>query len=249
MRTQRTLRRGTRRSPISSAVLVGCALAFPATAWPAGGGSLARRLAASVGKFSNGGAPLIPTLLGVAAKYGIAMGIEKVTPDSLRKPVHVRLNGGTLSQLLDLCARQLPGYAWAPEDGVIDVFGRRERQDRSNLFNTVVPKFEVRDQTIDTASEQLEDNILNLVARPKGIVGSYLGSPALEARRITLSARRATLRRLLNLLVAADGQAVWIARVPPSRLSRLPEGGLWTIVPWSVSEPGDLLEVGRPPSH
>jgi hypothetical protein len=204
---------------------------------------LVRRLQGAVKDFDNGGQPLIQTLLRVAAKYDLPMGIEQVTGESVRRPIRVALEHGTVRSLLDLCVKQLPGYAWGIDTGVVNVFGQGERADASNLFNLVVPSFRVENQTIDTASERLEMTIVFQVEKPRGIAGSHLGNAELERRRITLAVRTATVREILNRMVALDGRTVWLARVPPSELSRIPEGGLWVIIPHRVQDPTGLLDV------
>lgn len=217
----------------------------PSAANPANCGCVSdtnAELARQVTNYDNGGAPLIPTLLSIAESYDLPMGIEMVTKDALERPVTVKLEAGPLSRLLDSCVALLPGFSWAQRDGVVHVFGPRELTQPSNLFNLVVPSFEIREQTLDAADEKLGMVVLIEVERPKGVVGSYLPSSELEDKRLTFAARNATVREILSALVRLHGKSVWIARVPPERLSKLPQAGLWKILPHSVHDPTALLE-------
>jgi hypothetical protein len=200
------------------------------------------KLAQPVRDYDNRGMPLIATLLSIADKYDVAMGIEKVTKEAVERPASVKLQQGSLSQLLDLCVGQVPGYSWTAHDEVVHVFGGKELTQASNLFNLVVPSFEIREQTLNTADQKLGMIVLIEVERPKGIVGSYLPSSELEDKRVSFAARNTTVREILNALVRLHGKSVWIARVPPQRLSQLPQAGLWKILPHSIHDPTGLLE-------
>ncbi len=207
--------------------------------------NVGEKLAQRVARFDNHDAPLIPTLLRVAAVYSLPMGIEKVTPNAEYKPMEVTVVGGTVAELLNLCVRRVPGYTWAVEDEAVDVFGQRERRQPSNLFNLIVPSFEAHNQTIDDLSGRLKQDVIMEVLKPRGIISSDLGTPGLQKRRLSVVAQRATVRQLLNRLVALDGESVWLARVPPACVGHLPQAGLWVIIPHSVLDPSGLLDFGR----
>lgn len=200
------------------------------------------KLAQQVRGYDNGEAPLIPTLLGIADRYDLPMGIEKVTGEALRHPIRGKMAEGSVSQLLDLCFGQVQGYSWSAHDGVVHVYGVNELSRASNLFNRVVPSFEIRDQTLNAADEKLGMLVLFEVEKPKGVIGSYLPNSGLEDKRLTFVARNITVREILNGLVRLHGRSVWISRVSPASLSQLPPGGLWKILPHTVHDPSWLLE-------
>jgi hypothetical protein len=200
------------------------------------------RLVQRVKDYDNGGAPLIPTLLGIADTYNVPMGIEKVTKEALERPVRVKLQEGTLGGLLDLCVAAVPGYSWALHDDVIHVYGADELTRTSNLFNHVIPSFKIREQTLNAANSGLRMSLTMAKDHPTGIIASHPGSTDFEDSRLTFAAKNATVREILNALVSLYGNSVWIARVPPQRLSQLPQAGLWTILPHSVHDPKGLLE-------
>ena len=223
-------------------LLICCLASAPAAADCGCEGNMKAQLAQPVSDFDNRGAPLIPTLLLIADVYNLPMGIERVTQEALERPVEVKLEDGTLSRLLDICMAQLPGYTWTMRDGVVNVFGEQELTQASNLFNLVVPSFEVHQQDLNDANSDLRMTVLFLKERPAGVVGSYVGSSEFKGQPLTFAARNLTVREILNGLVRLHGKSVWIARVPPEGLSRLPQAGLWQLLPHSTHDPRGLLD-------
>jgi len=200
------------------------------------------KLAVEVKDFENQGKPLIPTLLEVADTYGLPMGIEKVERIALDQPIAVKFKRGSVARLLDRCIRQLPGYSWAARDGVVLVFGDDELKQASNLFNFIIPSFEGENETLNRADAGLTMKLYVEKEKPNGYVGSYLGSTDFEKKRLTLKLHNASVRQILNRLVALHGGVVWIARVPPEKLSQIPQAGLWALLPSSVRNPQGLLD-------
>lgn len=218
--------------------------------------STEQRLAQRVVEFDNHGEPLIPTLLKIAADYSLPMGVERVVPEAVERPIDIHLRGGTVADLLTLCIRQISGYTWAVKNGAVDVFGAREESDPANLLNFVIPSFEVQHQLAEAASDHLRTVLVLTVLKPRGVVGSYPGSVEPGGRRISLALRRPTVREALNRIVTLGGDSVWVARVPPDCLSHLPEAGLWVLLPHSIQNPRDLLDLtpcggksARAPAH
>lgn len=229
-------------APLVAAFLFGRA-AGHAVAGKAAPSKTEQKLMLHVRDFDNQNAALIPTLLQVAALYSLPMGVEKVGSKAMSKPISVRMRSGNVADVLTLAVRQLPGYAWAVEDGAVDIFGNKERSDPSNLFNFVLPSFEVHDQTLDAASLELRTTLVLEVLKPPGVGGSYLGSAELEKRRISFSLRQPSVRHVLNHMVALDGGAVWLARVRPNCLQHLPEAGFWMVLPHSDRDPLNLVDL------
>lgn len=171
------------------------------------------------------------------------MGIERVVREAIEQPITVKLQRGTVAKLLDLCVRQLEGYSWMPENGTILVYGIKELRQPSNLFNYVIPFFEVQNDTINQADNSLKIKLFTEKERPSGgIVSSHIGSTALEGKRLTLKMRNVKVRHILNQLAALHGEVVWIARIAPDKLSQIPQGGLWAFLPREVQNPKGILD-------
>ncbi len=200
------------------------------------------KLAIQVQEFDNHSKPLIATLLKIAADYHLPMGIERVVKEAVEQSIGIKMRRGTVADLLDSCVRSIPGYSWSARDGVVFIYGAEDVNQSSNLFNLVIRSFDVQNETLDRANVSLRMQLIFAKERTGAFAGSFPGSSAFEDKRITLSLKNATLRNVLNRLAALHGEVVWIARVPPSRLSDLPQAGLWVMLPRSVEDPKGVLD-------
>lgn len=196
--------------------------------------NLSSRLAQPIRDFDNHGEPLISTLLRLAADYHLPMGIERVTAEGIRKPIEVKLQQGTVRTLIDSCVQKINGYAWKIEEGVVFVYGVDEYLQPSNLFNYVLPSFEIVNRTIGRANSMLREKLILEKYKPSGIAGSYIISPETENKTLNLNVHNIAIRQILNRLIALHGEVVWIARVPPDQLREAPSQGLWVMIPVSI---------------
>jgi len=203
-------------------------IAQPGRGYP----ELAAKLRAEVRDFDNHGEPLISTLMRIAAENQLPMGIERIVKDALEKPVHVQLSRGTVSALLDSCVRQFPGYAWTVRNGAVNVYGE-EHKWPANIFNEVIPLFEVQDQSAGMIQLQLARTLIVQALKPKGIAGSFRHPMTQDKKLLSFRERNATVRRILNRVVTLHGGAIWIARVPPKWLSNRPGDDSFEILPVS----------------
>ncbi len=197
-------------------------------------------LASDVQGFSSH-KPLLVTLIEISSAYHLPMGIEKVTPESADLPVTVTLDRGTLAGLLTRCVRALPGYRWTVQDGVVNVYGTREKEWRRNLLNFIVPNIEIRGGTLNDVNAALRMEVPGRLpvrfssvppGKVFGVAGDTPGVGSLEAEHIDFEARNQTVRTILNRMVAlSGGRAIWVSRVPPRWLSSNPAAGLWLFLP------------------
>lgn len=190
------------------------------------------KLRAEVRDFDNNGKPLIPTLVRIAERNQIPLGIERVVKEALETPVTIHMREGTVAALLDLCVRQIPGYRWVIDDGAINICGE-ERRLRSNIFNEVIPFFEVQNQPVGMIQLKLGNTLIIKALKPQGIIGDFMHPMAQEKKLLSLRERNATVRRILNRIVVLHGRAFWIARVPPKWLGNRPGADSFEILPIS----------------
>jgi hypothetical protein len=209
--------------------------------------SLRNALAAQVEKFDNQGKPLIETLLRIADKFHLPMGVEKVERQSLEEPIQVQFQSGTVSQLLNFCLKKSSGYRWTQDSGAILISGTVKDIPPDSLFNFTIPEFKANHIDLDQASDRLGITLIFLKEKPSGLASSYLGDAKLSDVFISLEMRNATVRHILNRLVAAHGKAVWIARVPLKQTNKRPSAGLWKVLSHGVYDPRGLLDI--PPSR
>lgn len=227
-------------------VFLAASLVMPLYAFPPNDSSpagLRVALKTPVPEFDNGGQPLIPTLIEIARTMKVPMGIEKVTAAALRKRVRISVRGGTIATILDACVRQLPDYHWALRDGAVDIYGEAEWRSKSNLFNYVIHSLDVKGGDLNLANAFLRMAVpepasrlgASSVTETGGVAGSFPGVGGLRPPHVDLSFRDATVRSILNRIVALSrGQLIWVARVPPDRLNLSPRQGLWMLMPPSL---------------
>lgn len=191
----------------------------------------ADRLSVRIASFDNEGEAFIPTLLRISAEFKVPIGIEMILPEALEQPTKIRMKRGTIKNLLDMCVQQRPEYAWKEIGGIINFYGLAEASDPSNLFNLVIPSFEVRDGTIDDADFQLRIALLREKEKVQGILGTRSTISGGSGKRLSIKLEGANVREVLNRMVGLDGSLLWVASLPPDRLSAIPQRGLWTVIP------------------
>ena len=214
---------------------------------------LKAKLSITVTDYDNQQKPLIQTLLAVARDHHIPMGIERVVREAVEKPITVKLKKGTVASILNECMKQLPNYTWSIQNEIVQIWTGNENKQSSNLLNSIIPSFEITNRSLDHANFMLRGMLFNQINPPpksgSGVAGSYIGNTALtEGKKITLKVRNASVRSILNQLVSLHGEAVWIARVEPERMSTLPSAGLWIIIPNSVNNPVGVLDLKTSPA-
>jgi hypothetical protein len=246
----RSVVRTSRHSVAALSVLM-CLTAVQINPVRGQGNGIEKILSQPLTDYDNAGKPLIPTLVDLAARYRLPMGIEKVTCVALQTPIQCQLKTGSLSDLLTACIEGLSGYHWAVQDGAVDVYGEEEWTSRMNLFNYVVPSLDVKgDLNFANALLRMSvpDEATPSPVKPRAVPGGNFGdSPgvgSLKPTQIDFEARQQTVRTILNRIVSlSNGEVIWIARVPPSALAHNPKQGLWLLVPLQSGAPPDLESI------
>ncbi len=211
------------------------------------------KLATPITDYDNQQKPLIQTLLALARDHHLPMGIERVVREAIEKPITVKIKKGTLATILAECVKQLPTYTWSVQNETIQIWTGNENKQSSNLMNTKIPSFEISNGSLNDANFTLRSLLFNQVNAPpksgSGVAGSYIGNTALtEGKRITLKVKNVSVRSILNQLVSLHGEAVWIIRVEPERMSTLPSAGLWIMIPNSITNPVGVLDLKTSPA-
>jgi hypothetical protein len=192
---------------------------------------ISKKLAVRVETFDNEGKPLIETLLRIADEFHLPMGIEKVENVTINRPIQVRLKNVTVKQIFDACVGQATDYSWVIKDGVILISSPSLQVQASNLFNFIIPHFRADNISLNNANQGLRFALYYEKVKPKSFGGSHLGNLSLEDKLVNLDVKNATVRHILNCLVAQHGGSVWISRVAPEAIDTLPSAGLWQILP------------------
>lgn len=192
--------------------------------------------------FDNQRKPLIPTLYQIVTDFQLPLGIESFDREGLEEPVNVKGANTTIEGLLDICVKQTRGYAWAVRDGVINVYSTTPSQKPPDFLNLILPSFEVMNKSVAEASANLQMHVaLQMLCSnhqgPCGAVSTSLSTPDSHETRLTFKMQNATVRQILNRLVATQGNATWIALLR-DKVSLTGSGdGLQLLITVNANEP------------
>ena len=189
--------------------------------------SVSQRLNTRVELFDTAGQTFAQALLGLAYEYKLPMGVEYWSKESTHVPLKLQLRNRSVQEILETLATEQPGYRVSFPGGVVQVYASRGRSDPSNLLNTIIPRFRIMGEDPAAASAQAFEALVHVVSPGTSVIESTaVGSPL----RVSLDLRNARVYEILNAIVAQDGAAVWVVRVPPDKLSVL-KGDLWYLYP------------------
>ncbi len=153
----------------------------------------------------------------VAQRYEIPMGIEWIREPGAETTLNLELRNVTIAQVLDQLVRTRPGYEWHLEaNGIVHVFPRHLRNDPRNYLNLSLESFTVHQKQLPLASLQLHLRVQELL-NPKGGaqgLGGHVPIGAGEEKELSLSLRDASVRTVLDNIVLAHGNAIWIVTFP-----------------------------------
>jgi hypothetical protein len=187
----------------------------------AAGQALEDRLAQTVEAFDSESPSTVGQLVEVAQAFRIPMGIEwNYTPnEGQARPVHV--GKASVRDVIRAVLEQQPDYQFTVSDGVVHVSAKSLVNDSRNFLNLKIPVFKVEKESLFGAKYRLKISIEQLLHPSPGFGGGYGGAGLhddFNVRKITLSASGVTVREILNRLVAAQGNALWVVRIERSRM-------------------------------
>lgn len=134
--------------------------------------------------------------------------------------MRVKLTNKTIRETLTALAKATPGYEVSFSSGVVEIYSPRARQDPSNLLNTVISDFGVKDEDPQVASYDLAGALVRKFMPDVAIVRSIpVGS--LGPSKVTLRLHNSKVYEILDALISANGEAIWVVRVPSGGLSTL----------------------------
>lgn len=195
--------------------------------------------------FSAAGMSRLHALIELGQQLRLPLGVECVEPSAFQPLPAVTLSGASVREVVESILGAKRGYVLRLAGGVLNVNCAKGAGARGNLFRTVVPHFSVPRTNLATASLNLRMALmLRLHSEGGGFVGDYAPAP-LGHDVGPLQMRGATVRQILNEIVRSYGKAAWVATAPPSRLGRLPQSGLWTIVDYMDPKWADSIRALR----
>jgi hypothetical protein len=157
-------------------------------------------------------------------EYRLPASLEYLSWDAAMKPLNARLRNTTVRDALTALAAQLPEYRISFSSGQVDAYSPQARSDPSSMFSVTIRDFSANQADPMRASVDLF-GALSVTLHPGwgyGVSYAPLGGP----KKVTLHLQGAKVYEILNAIVAQHGEAIWIVRVPPQRLSTF-QGDLW----------------------
>ena len=190
-------------------------------------------------------------LIQVAQHYEIPMGIEWVNLTNGPAPHSPLAKQPTVRDLIRSILRDAPGYKLEIKEGVINIFDQSVKRNPRNFLNIRIPEYHVDKENIFGAQALLRFSIhktLNRELYQSGSNGGYgYGFPrtdTFDIKNISFSSENASVRDILNSIVSANGNALWIVELTPSKMMKAQpffaqdESGtnidfVWRIVPFN----------------
>ncbi len=176
---------------------------------------------------------LMDIVLSLAYKYELPIGIEYVDQNSVSRPLKIVLSNNSVRESLRDAVSKLPEYRVSFSNGIIQLYSNRARLDRSNLLNTVIKRVDLSGSDPVMVSANLFA-LLHRQIRPQGAIAFSAPLGQLGSQKVAIHLRNAKVYEILDRIVADLGDAIWVVRVPPARLSDL-NGTLWYIYPLSYN--------------
>ncbi len=187
--------------------------------------SFEQRLELGVAAFDSKERPFVRAVLDLVYEYRLPLGLEYVDAEAIRRPLELKLKEKSVREILRAVVAQLPQYQITFAPGVVEIYSPQARADASNLLNTVIENFEVRNQDAKRASWEVYASLEAQLRPHNAIIGNILGE---VPPKISLNLRHKKVYELLDAIVTENGDSLWVPRVPPEKLSKFDE------TPWQL---------------
>ncbi|HUE83854.1 MAG TPA: hypothetical protein VMM84_17255 [Pyrinomonadaceae bacterium] len=199
--------------------------------------------------FTPSAASVREQLVQVAQHYKIPMGIEWVLQPE--KEPSKPIAGSTVMTLLNSILQSASNYSITVRNGVVNVSDSRYATDSRNFLNLWIGEFSLSKANVFAASAELRFKIHRILHPERFVGGSTQGygygvpdEHGLDVRNISFSAKDSTVRDILDLIVVANGNTLWLVNIAPSRMMKSEpffaqfdadqeNGFSWKIIPFS----------------
>lgn len=161
-------------------------------------------------------------LIEVAKHYRIPMGIEWIhetkTEDA---PLSETIKPRTVNDLITAILNHSPGYFAQQRDGVLQIVKTDFLDKRENFLNLRLSTFALENENIFGAEQHLWLYIKMKLHPDRGFGGGYSYDPGrddgFDKHNITLAGNDLTVREILNKIVIAQGNALWVVQFSPAQ--------------------------------
>jgi len=158
----------------------------------------------------------------IAQHYEIPMGIEWADPSEAGKLARKFRRNATVRGVINTILKRYPGYQAIIKNAVLHISNPKIAASSKNFLNLQIAEFRLENANVFDAEASLGLRI-DMTLHPQRYVGGYNGGhghPAdhtFSVRNISFSAHNLSVREILNKIVAANGNALWVVRLNTSR--------------------------------
>ncbi len=155
-------------------------------------------------------------LIEVAKHFKIPMGIEWAEPANAPNLPLALGRGATVEELIVAILQQTHGYQLTTKNGVLHIYRPALASDPRSLLNLRIPKFSLKKQNLFAARAALRLAV-EMTLHPEEYSEGYVsdsGYPpghVFDGNNITFHSSNVAVREILDRLIAASGNALWVA--------------------------------------
>ena len=117
--------------------------------------SFERKIDQRVERFATSGKTMMGGLVELAYRYQLPMAVEYADRDAATRPLNLEFRKKSVREILLGIVGQSPEYRVSFSGGIVDIFSPKAREDPSNLLNTVIKDFSIKDMETRRADIQL----------------------------------------------------------------------------------------------
>lgn len=171
---------------------------------------------------------LVDALLSFGGQEHIPIGIEYIDKAAFQQRINANVRERNVRQILDVITHPL-GYRWWMSGPGVLVTHDGALVGKSNLLNTRIPQFRIRQTSMHEASLALYLH-LYFVLNPKssGIAGDSPGGN-LAFRVGPFDLKNATVRDILNQIVSQHSNGAWVVQQPWWTMGEDLGYGIWKV--------------------
>lgn len=166
-------------------------------------------------------------LIQVAQHYKLPMGIEWLPQPEEKQVKPAVAEAPTVIALLHLILEATPNYSLTVKNGMVNVSDTRYAVDSRNFLNLTIHELELRKANVYDAEFVLRLNI-NQTLHPERYVNGWNGGygfgvsdeDGLAVNNISFAAKDLSVRDILNRIVLANGNTLWVVNIVPSRMMK-----------------------------
>lgn len=191
------------------------------------------KLAQQVEKFDSANPTLSGQLIELGQQFQIPMGIELFISSDKHVASPIHMNNATVQEIMKKILEQQPNIHVELNNGLVHIFNDSLINDSKNFLNLKISEFSLKDASLLRASYYLSNCIIEEIDPGEGLAGgSGYGTPrtdGFDINKISFSGNNLPVRQILNQMVAAQGNALWVVYLHP--IKKIVNGRFYASIP------------------